>query len=154
MLPPGKKEKGSSALAHANPSLKEPRAPPPAPTLPNCERTWTCPIIARAPGPEAAPAAVAPAALAATVVATTPTTTAPTAAVTWVANTTACALSIVLRVMLFKFDGGEDRGGNREGIAFVPFRGVGVVASEAKLADSSVGFGDVCGIGISDTGVL
>ena len=56
--------------------------------------------------------------------------------------------------MFFKFDGGEDRGGNREGVAFVPFRGVGVVASEVKLTDSSVGFGDVCGIGIRDTGVL
>jgi hypothetical protein len=56
--------------------------------------------------------------------------------------------------MFVKFDGREDRGGNREGIAFVPSRGVGVVASEAKLTDSSVGFGDVCGIGIGDTGVL
>ena len=51
--------------------------------------------------------------------------------------------------MIFvKFDGGEDSGGNREGIAFVPFRGVGVVANEAKLTDSSVGFGNIPGIGI------
>ena len=93
VLPPGKKENGSSALAHPNPSLKEPKDPPPPPTLPNCERTWTCPIIARAPGPEAAPAAVAPPALAATVVATvvatTPATTAPTAVETREAKTTA-----------------------------------------------------------------
>ena len=88
VLPSGNIENGRSKLAHSNPLLNAPIAPPPPPILPICDSTCNCPMMAITDGPRAAP--VAPAAM-------THPTTAPTTADTCRANALAEAVSIVFR---------------------------------------------------------